>query len=131
MSDAKDLIELILKRPGSRPNGPRGVPPGGGKPAGGFSPRLLLGGVVALLALWGLLSGIYTVQPEERAVIKRFGNVTGIADPGLHFKLPFGVDRVQIVATERVLKQEFGFRTDANRPSNDRSQFAGDYPASR
>src|SRR3546814_20188456 len=30
---------------------------------------------------------------------------------GLHFKLPFGVDKVQLVATERVLKEEFGFRT--------------------
>ena len=88
----------------------------------------MIAGIVALIVLWTAASSIYTVQPEERAVIKRFGNVTGIADPGLHFKLPFGVDRVQIVATERVLKQEFGFRTDANRPSNDRSQFAGGYP---
>jgi modulator of FtsH protease HflK len=126
MSDAKDLIEMILKRPGGRPNGPRGVP-GGGKP-GGLSPNLLLAGALVLLALWGLLSGIYTVQPEERAVIKRFGGVTGIADPGLHFKVPFGIDRVQVVATERVLKQEFGFRTDDGASARDRSQFAGGYP---
>jgi membrane protease subunit HflK len=51
------------------------------------------------------------VQPEERAVVKRFGAVYGITDPGLHFKLPFGIDAVQKVATERVLKEEFGFRT--------------------
>jgi membrane protease subunit HflK len=58
-----------------------------------------------------VLSSWYTVQPEERAVVKRFGAVIGINDPGLHFKIPFGVDTVQFVATERVLKQEFGFRT--------------------
>jgi len=65
----------------------------------------------ALVLLWGSVSSYFTVQPEERAVIKRFGAVIKTADPGLHFKIPFGVDSVQLVKTERVLKQEFGFRT--------------------
>src|SRR5690606_11904146 len=34
-----------------------------------------------------------------------------IREPGLHFKLPFGIDRVVAVPTARVLKEEFGFRT--------------------
>ncbi len=67
---------------------------------------------VVLIVGWALFSVFYTVQPEERAVVKRFGRVIGITDPGLHFKLPFGIDDVQMVATERVLKQEFGFRTE-------------------
>jgi modulator of FtsH protease HflK len=46
-------------------------------------------------------------------VVKRFGAVIKTTDPGLHFKLPFGIDDVQRVATERVLKEEFGFRTSA------------------
>lgn len=66
---------------------------------------------VALVALWGAFSSFYTVQPEEQAVVKRFGEVVAINDPGLHFKIPFGVDQVQNVASARVLKQEFGFRT--------------------
>ncbi len=66
---------------------------------------------VGIFGLWGVLSSYYTVQPEERAVVKRMGAVSKVTDPGLHFKLPFGIDQVQIVATERVLKQEFGFRT--------------------
>jgi membrane protease subunit HflK len=61
--------------------------------------------------VWGVMSSYYTVQPEERAVVKRFGKVVSINDPGLHFKLPFGIDSVQKVATERVMKQEFGFRS--------------------
>jgi len=44
-------------------------------------------------------------------VVKRFGAVVNVTDPGLHFKIPFGVDRIQRVASARVLKQEFGFRT--------------------
>lgn len=78
------------------------------------------------LILWGGFSTIYTVQPEQRAVVKRFGEVIKVADPGLHFKIPFGIDETQFVATERVLKQEFGFRT-AN--SNQRTQYsAQDFP---
>src|SRR5690554_2601585 len=65
-----------------------------------------------LIVAWGVLSSYYTVQPEQRAVVKRFGAVVTINDPGLHFKLPFGIDQVQRVASARVLKQEFGFRTE-------------------
>lgn len=53
----------------------------------------------------------YIVQPEEEAVVKRFGRVIAIKEPGIHFKVPFGIDRVQPVPTARVLKEEFGFRS--------------------
>ncbi|MET0389406.1 MAG: FtsH protease activity modulator HflK [Polyangiales bacterium] len=66
---------------------------------------------LGVLVLWGAYTSFYTVQPEERAVVKRFGAVIAQTDPGLHFKLPFGIDRAELVPTERVLKQEFGFRT--------------------
>ncbi len=90
-------LKALMKRRGSSPIKP------------------ILGAVVAVLVIWGALSAFYTVQPEERAVVKRFGDVIDITDPGLHFKLPFGIDDVQFVATERVLKQEFGFRTEGTR----------------
>jgi membrane protease subunit HflK len=67
--------------------------------------------LIIVLVLWGGYTSYYTVQPEERAVVKRFGAVIEQTDPGLHFKLPFGIDTAQTVPTERVLKQEFGFRT--------------------
>ncbi len=83
------------------------------KKSGGPPRRWTFGLLLLLVAIWAILSSFYTVQPEERAVVKRFGAVRGIEDPGLHFKIPFGIDRVQRVATERVLKQEFGFRTQS------------------
>jgi len=91
---------------------------GNGRTTPPSSPRRATGwlvgsAIVLILAIWGFTSLSYTVQPEERAVVKRFGKVVEISDPGLHFKIPFGVDRVELVATERVLKQEFGFRTVA------------------
>ncbi len=86
---------------------------GGG--GGGPSSKGIIGIAILIALIWGAFSAFYTVQPEERAVVKRFGEVIGITDPGLHFKIPFGVDQVQFVATERVLKQEFGFRTEGTR----------------
>jgi membrane protease subunit HflK len=125
MKDVNDMIDQILNRSRRGPRGPREVPPSGAPPQ--FSPTALGFVLAALLLVWGVLTSYYTVQPEERAVIKRFGSVSGIADPGLHFKLPFGIDTIQIVATERVLKEEFGFRTDD--ASGDRTRFApGRYP---
>jgi modulator of FtsH protease HflK len=75
--------------------------------------RWLPWALAAIFVVWGGYTAYYTVQPEERAVVKRFGAVIAQTDPGLHFKLPFGIDKAQLVPTERVLKQEFGFRTTA------------------
>lgn len=72
---------------------------------------LLITGLIAVIVIWGLLSGIYTVKPEGKAVVKRFGRVVDIVEPGLHFKLPWGIDVAYFVPTERVLKMEFGFAT--------------------
>ena len=63
---------------------------------------------VLLLALKTLF---YTVEPDEEAVVIRFGKYVGTYPPGLHFKLPFGIDKNINVKTKRVLQEEFGFRT--------------------
>ena len=67
--------------------------------------------VLVFFLIWGVMSSSYTVQPEGQAVVKRFGRVVAIKPPGLHFKLPFGIDQQYFVPSARVLKQEFGFRT--------------------
>jgi membrane protease subunit HflK len=72
-----------------------------------------IGGIVALvLALALAYSSWFTVQPEETALVQRFGKVVRTAGPGLHFKIPYGVETVRLIPTERVLKEEFGFRTE-------------------
>src|SRR6056297_3798236 len=73
-------------------------------------PQILVG-LLVILVLVGLWTSYYTVQSEGQAVVKRFGKVVAIKPPGLHFKLPFGIDQQQFVPTARVLKHEFGFRT--------------------
>lgn len=122
MKKDDDPITDLLSRIGQRPRGGRGTTvPHGPKPT-----HVLLG-MVAAIVLAGAWTSFFTVQPEEEAVVKRFGRVYGIAEPGLHFKLPFGIDTVQHVATQRVLKQEFGFRTSES-AGFERSQFTGPIP---
>lgn len=71
---------------------------------------------VVFLLVWGVMTSYYTVQPEGQAVVKRFGRAIAIKPPGLHFKLPFGIDQQIFVPTARVLKHEFGFRTTGESP---------------
>jgi membrane protease subunit HflK len=69
--------------------------------------------VVAILALVGLgaWTAYYTVPSDSVAVVQRFGKYLKDVPPGLHFKLPLGIDTATIVPVKRQLKQEFGFAT--------------------
>jgi membrane protease subunit HflK len=84
--------------------------------------RLATGAVLVLLAIL-LWSSWFTVQPEETGVVQRFGAVVRTVGPGLHFKLPYGIETAWLVPTARVLKEEFGFRAAATRPGQ-RTQYA-------
>lgn len=66
---------------------------------------------LGLLALVLVFSSFYTIEPEETGVVLRFGRFVGVTEPGLHWKLPLGIDRIVKVPIERQHKQEFGFRT--------------------
>ncbi len=78
-------------------------------PGGG--PRLVI--VLAGLALLGVVAWTtyYTVPSDSVAVVQRFGKYLKDVPPGLHFKLPLGIDVATIVPVKRQLKQEFGFGT--------------------
>lgn len=80
--------------------------------AGNFSPRAVgvVIGVVVLFAI--IVSSVFVVDQRETAVVLRFGRFTRFADEGLHFKLPFGIDRNINVETEQIKKLEFGYRTE-------------------
>ena len=125
MSDPGDKVAELF-RAAARGAG-NGGGKGGGNAGGGSRSYGLMVVIVLGFIVWGVISSYYTVQPEERAVVKRFGKVVSINDPGLHFKLPFGIDSVQKVATERVMKQEFGFRTAGS--EDERSSYSSeDFP---
>ena len=70
-------------------------------------PLIILIGVVAV----GGWTSYYTIPAESEGVVLRFGKYIKKVPPGLHFKLPLGIDSVITVPTQRQLKQEFGFAT--------------------
>lgn len=56
-------------------------------------------------------STVFTVKANEEAAILRFGKYTETVGPGLHIKLPFGIDRVYAGEVKRIYNEEFGYRT--------------------
>lgn len=77
-------------------------------PGGGSG--IFLGGVLIALGM-GAWSSVYTVASDSVAVVQRFGQFLKEVPPGLHLKLPFGIDKATKVPVKRQLKQEFGFAT--------------------
>jgi regulator of protease activity HflC (stomatin/prohibitin superfamily) len=61
-------------------------------------------GVCALALAASAFGCFYTVDQGERAVTLRNGAVTGTAEPGLHFKLPFIDDYVRISTQAHTLR---------------------------
>jgi modulator of FtsH protease HflK len=82
-------------------------------PSAGWIAAILLG----ILLIVALSMSYYTVGPESQGVVRRFGKYLQTVDPGLHFKLPFGIDTVTVLPTRRQLKLEFGF-SRASYPTN-------------
>ena len=78
-------------------------------PGGG--PRGLILLVIISLVSLGAYTSYYTVPSDSVAVVQRFGKYLKEVPPGLHFKLPLGIDSATIIPTKRQLKQEFGFTT--------------------
>ncbi len=69
---------------------------------------LYLAGLAFLLSL---LTGLTEVRPGERAVVRRFGRVLDVRpEPGLYVGLPWGLDRVDRVAVERLRSVPVGYQ---------------------
>lgn len=136
--------------------GPWGQAPGGGgsgggprRPGGGNTPNLedilnrgrdqfrggvpggrwaLIGGVIAVLAFWGLNS-IYTVDPQEVGVELRFGRPKPeLSMPGLHFHLwPIEtVERVTVTENQTTIGAATASGSRANSNGGSGLMLSGD-----
>src|SRR5262245_28183312 len=78
-------------------------------------PRPPLGAVrwilFAVLLLIAVVSTYFQIAPYEQGVVLRFGRHVRTVGAGPHLKLPFGLEQVYRVETEKQHKVEFGFRT--------------------
>ncbi len=86
-------------------------------------------GAVVLVLLIGIFTCYYTVDDKQQGVVTTFGKVTEVVDPGLHFKLPFGIQQVQLVDVNVYQKIELGYdSSNPNTPSTSEStMITGDY----
>jgi membrane protease subunit HflK len=68
--------------------------------------------ILLLIVALGIYSSIYTVDTDEVGIVQRFGKYTKTTQPGLNFKLPFGIETARVVKVRRILKEEFGFSSE-------------------
>ena len=91
--------------------------------------------LIALIVLFLVIAGstsFYTVDDKQQAVVTTFGQVTDVTDAGVHFKLPFGMQKAHKVDVNVYQKIELGYKTN---PSGDgyivntseSSMITGDY----
>lgn len=62
--------------------------------------------VIALLILWGIYLGIYRIDAGHVGIVKRFGNVIDVNDPGLHLKMPYADTVEEMEVRERAFSIE-------------------------
>ena len=69
--------------------------------------------VVVLLLGAYLLTGVVQVRPGERGVVRRLGRLLPYRlEPGLAYQLPWGMDRVERVAVDRLQSVVIGYQED-------------------
>ncbi len=78
--------------------------------------KLIMIALVAVLVIVAVSGCFYTVDDKQQAVVTTFGRVTDVTDAGVHFKLPFGIQKAQKVDVNVYQKIELGYKSD---PSGD------------
>ncbi len=103
-------LDEVLRSFQDKINGIFGGGSGGGKNSNEGSLKglgfLLIGGLI----LWAL-SGFYIVDEGTRGVETRFGEYSSTTQPGLNWRLPAPIDKVQVVDVQNVQVIEVGYRS--------------------
>lgn len=92
-ADLDEIVRDFQRKLGGLFGGGRGGGSSqGGKPSGGIIGAALL----IALGAWGL-SGIYTVDEAERAIVLRFGKHAATQLPGLRWHWPWPIESVELI----------------------------------
>ncbi len=91
-----------------------------------LNPKIIIVFLLVILAGAIGVSTFYMVDQTEQAVILQLGKFSRITEPGLHVKIPFGIERNYNVPTQVVQTMSFGFRTE--RPGITSTYAKADYP---
>ncbi|MEI6715031.1 MAG: FtsH protease activity modulator HflK [Verrucomicrobiota bacterium] len=99
--------------------------------------KSVLTAIAGVFVIASISSLFFTIGAESEGVVLRFGKFLKTVEPGLHFKLPLGVDQVTVLPTRRQLKLEFGFASQnytnlaqpGQAPQEEKSMVTGDLNA--
>lgn len=67
--------------------------------------------IVVVVLLWASNSMFYKVEADSKGVVLRLGKLSTQTPPGLHFKLPWPIDKAYTVPVAKVQSEEFGRTT--------------------
>jgi len=67
---------------------------------------------LALFVVLWVLTGVTQIRTEEKAIVRRFGEVVAYWEPGLHVGLPWGIDRIDRIPTKVVRQLRIGYAAD-------------------
>jgi membrane protease subunit HflK len=70
-----------------------------------------LGAIIGVVAMVWVASGFYTVGPDQRGIVLRFGKHLDTTDPGFHWHWPYPLETVVRPKVTEVQRVEIGFRT--------------------
>lgn len=111
--DLDQLVNQIQKKLSGLFGGRRGG--GGNSGDDGGMGGAAAGGIgliaAAAVGVW-LLTGFYVVQQGEQGVVLRFGQKNELTEAGLHWRLPWPIERVEKVNVEKVSTIEVGYRSN-------------------
>ncbi len=93
-------------------------------------PKLALIALIVVALIITVSTCFYTVDEKQVAVVTTFGRVTDTTGAGVHFKLPFGIQRERKVDANVYQKIELGYVTTPNGVEtvlDECSMITGDY----
>ena len=107
--DLEESIRRMQERFRRSRGGGNGRPggPSGGKPSRGFGATGVLIALAVTFVGW-LMTGVYTVNEQEAAVVMRFGTVHRTEGPGFHVRFPSPIEEQLIVPVNRSQFVEIG-----------------------
>jgi len=81
-----------------------------GRGGGSGGQRIGAGLIIGVAVVLWFVSGFYVINQGQRGVVLRFGQKTEVTDAGLHWRLPFPIERVEKVNVDQVSTMEIGYR---------------------
>lgn len=115
--DLDEVVRKLQEKIGGIFGGRGGSGAGGGgnrgRTGGGRAASFGIGTIVLVaLGLWAV-SGFYIVHEGSQGVVLRFGKYQQTFGAGLHWRIPYPVESVEIVNVDQIRTAEIGYRSTA------------------